>query len=104
MNQTREVFVKTFTKEALKERWIVKSCDFFREADILRHLDHENIVKLIGVSSLYEPFYVMTETTSKGYLDKYIKADNGTTIQFKAMVIMLAQVKLSSVTKRINYI
>lgn len=93
VNQTRKVSVKTFTTEALEERpWIVKECDFFREADILLQLDHKNIVKLIGISSLNEPFSVITETASNGYLDEYIRDRNSTAIQFKDMISMLAQI------------
>lgn len=84
--------MKTFTDEAKKEPWIVKSCDFFQEAEILHELQHENIVRLIGVHSLGEPFYVITETTSKGYLDHYLKQDKGVTVKLKDIINMATQV------------
>lgn len=92
-----DVSVKTFTAEARKEQWIVNSCDFFREAGILQRLSHPNIVNLIGVSSLCDPFYVITEFVSNGFLDKFLKSEkqrrSSVQLDINDIIHMAAQVK-----------
>lgn len=93
-----DVSVKTFTTEAKNEQWIVNSCDFFREAGILQKISHPNVVNLIGVSTLSSPFYVITEFTSNGFLDKYLKREKERkSIQLATNVVitMATQVKCS---------
>ena len=47
--------------------------DFFREVDFMSKLDHPNIVKLLGVCSLEEPFSMVFEYMDLGDLCAFLR-------------------------------
>ena len=47
--------------------------DFFREVDFMSKLDHPNVVKLIGVCSIEEPFCMIFEYMDLGDLCNYLR-------------------------------
>ena len=47
--------------------------DFFREVDFMSKLDHPNIVKLLGVCSIDEPFSMIFEYMDLGDLSSFLR-------------------------------
>ena len=50
---------------------------FFSEAEILRSIDHPNIVKLIGVCSKTEPFFIVYELEENVSLLNFLRSPDG---------------------------
>ena len=46
---------------------------FFEEANILKKLDHKNIISLYGVCTGEYPFYIVTELMNNGNLNMYLR-------------------------------
>ena len=49
---------------------------FLKEANILKKLDHENIIQLHGVYTKEYPFYIVTESMENGNLQAYLNHHN----------------------------
>ena len=47
--------------------------DFLREAGVMKHLKHENLVQLLGVCTREAPFYIITEFMEYGNLLDYLR-------------------------------
>eukprot|EP00063_Salmo_salar_P036769 XP_014011604.1 PREDICTED: tyrosine-protein kinase SRK2-like isoform X2 [Salmo salar] len=48
--------------------------DFLNEAQIMRTMEHPNIIKLLAVCTKKEPIYIITELMKKGSLLEYLKS------------------------------
>ena len=65
---------------------------FLDEAKIMHRLRHRKLVQLMGVCTLDEPIYIITELMVNGALLDYLRKDEGHTIKLKEMIDMAAQV------------
>ena len=75
-----EVYEATLSNTG--ERVSVKYCHsdkqeivdkFLQEADILKHYEHPNIIRLIGVYAEREPVYIVFELMSGGALSEFLR-------------------------------
>ena len=65
------------------------------EADVMKNVQHNNIVKLIGVCTRNSPIYIVTEYMPLGNLQDYLRrADKSdlllTTLHYMALQVALA--------------
>lgn len=65
---------------------------FLDEAKIMHKLRHRKLVQLLGVCTLEEPIYIITELMVHGALLDFLRADAGRTVRLKEMIDMAAQV------------
>eukprot|EP00063_Salmo_salar_P036768 XP_014011603.1 PREDICTED: tyrosine-protein kinase SRK3-like isoform X1 [Salmo salar] len=65
--------------------------DFLNEAQIMRTMEHPNIIKLLAVCTKKEPIYIITELMKKGSLLEYLKK-NRQTLDISHQIEMAVQV------------
>ena len=68
------------------------SAAFLEEAKIMHRLRHRKLVQLMGVCSMVEPIYIITELMVHGALLDYLRKDEGRTLGLKELLDMAAQV------------
>lgn len=62
------------TQVAIKKLHDVNAMnDFFREVDFMSQLDHPNVVRLLGVCSIEEPYYMIFEYMDLGDLCSFLR-------------------------------
>ncbi len=68
---------------------------FLAEADIMKKMKHDNLVRLYGICSKREPIYIITELMSHGSLLSYLRDTDGpgADLKFGDQVYMAAQVR-----------
>ena len=66
--------------------------DFLCEAQIMKKLDHKNILKLYGVCTQEEPFYIVTELMKHGNLLDYLTKSEGQHLKLPELMDIGAQV------------
>lgn len=70
----------------------VKMAAFLDEAQILKTLDHPNIVKLLAVCSSSEPVYLVMEYLENGRLSLYLREGEGKDLKLTQLIWLGAQV------------
>lgn len=70
----------------------VKMAAFLDEAQILKTLDHPNILKLLAVCSEKEPVFLVTEYMAQGRLSQYLREGQGSELKLSQLVWICAQV------------
>ena len=86
----RDVAIK-YMKTDNKNR-IYNVDKFLDEAKIMKDLLHKNIVRLYGVCTQEEPFFIVTEFMANGCLLNYLRDGQGKNIKFKTVLDFAAQV------------
>lgn len=71
----------------------VTTAAFLDEAQILKTLQHPNILELRGVCSQIEPVYLLMEYMPRGQLSKYLR-EMGTNLALSQLIHFGAQVSL----------
>ena len=66
--------------------------DFFAEAQIMKKLQHDKLIKLYGVCVQQEPFYIVTELMKHGNLSDYLSKGEGQHLKFPELIDIAAQV------------
>ena len=66
--------------------------DVLKAADVLKELQHPNVIRLYGVSTNKEPIYIVTEFMKHGSLLHYLRADTGTSLKLPQLINIAAQV------------
>ena len=66
--------------------------EFLQEAHVMKELHHPNLLKLHGVCTLEEPFYIVTELMKHGSLLEYLQQGEGRHIITHEMIGMLSQI------------
>ena len=77
----------------------VKMAAFLDEAQILKTLDHPNIVQLLAVCSSSEPVYLVTEYMENGRLSLYLREGEGSELKLSQLIWLGAQVGHISIGK-----
>ncbi|KAL3848375.1 hypothetical protein ACJMK2_019237 [Sinanodonta woodiana] len=85
-NQCRDVAVKMQKPEA------VKTSAFLDEAQILKTLQHTNIVTLLAVCSETEPVYLVTEYMANGRLSLHLREGKGRDLKVSQLMWIAAQI------------
>jgi serine/threonine protein kinase len=84
------VAVKTLKKGTMT------SDEFLSEAKRMHQLRHPKLLLLMGVCTLMEPYYIITEMMANGSLLNYLKQDSiQTTITLNTLIDMAAQVNIN---------
>ena len=66
--------------------------DFFAEAQIMKKLQHEKLLKLYGVCTQEKPFYIVTELMKHGNLLDYLTKGEGQCLKLPELIDIGAQV------------
>ena len=77
--------------KALKP-YLTITCDFFSEAEIMKKLQHNNLINLYGVCTQEEPFYIVTEFMKNGSLLDYMTKGPGKDLNLPELIDIGAQV------------
>ena len=85
-NNTTPVAVKT------RKEGVVSKEDFLAEAQLMKELQHENIIQLYGVCTHGDPIYIVTELMKNGNLLDYLRKGMGCQLKFPELVAIGAQV------------
>ncbi|XP_052218900.1 tyrosine-protein kinase SRK2-like isoform X2 [Dreissena polymorpha] len=70
----------------------VKMAAFLDEAQILKTLDHPNILRLLAVCDLKEPVYLVTEFFANGRLSLYLREGQGSELKISQLIWICAQI------------
>ncbi|XP_071234340.1 uncharacterized protein [Salvelinus alpinus] len=85
-NNTTVVAVKSLKPGSMKPQ------DFLKEAQIMKTMEHPNLIKLLAVCTKNEPFYIITELMENGSLVEFLYNDKGKTLRISDQIEMAAQV------------
>ena len=66
--------------------------DFFAEAQIMKKLQHDKLIKLYGVCMQEKPFYIVTELMKHGNLLDYMTKGEGQNLKLPELIDIAAQV------------
>ena len=72
--------------------YLTETCDFFSEAEIMKKLQHNNVIKLHGVCTQKEPFCIVTEFMNHGNLLDYMTKGQGKDLKLPELIDIGAQV------------
>ncbi|KAG9510491.1 Tyrosine-protein kinase Src42A, partial [Fragariocoptes setiger] len=85
-NGTIPVAIKTLKENSMDPK------DFLAEAQIMKELEHENLVKLYAVCTKEEPIYIVTQLMKNGCLLDYLQSPVGRALPFETLIDMAGQV------------
>ena len=88
MNGTTPVSIKLLKPGSVS----LAITDFLVEAQIMMKLQHEKIIKLYGVYTQKEPFYIVTELMKHGNLLDYLTKGEGQHLKLPELIKIAAQV------------
>ncbi|XP_076098947.1 tyrosine-protein kinase Fyn-like isoform X2 [Mytilus galloprovincialis] len=83
---SRQVAVK------IQKRDAVTTSAFLDESQILKQLQHINVIKLLAVSSETEPIYILTEYMPNGRLSMYLREGKGKDLSVTQLLWIAAQI------------
>ncbi|KAK3095989.1 hypothetical protein FSP39_021779, partial [Pinctada imbricata] len=83
---SREVAIKMQKKDS------VTTAAFLDESQILKQLQHPNIIRLLAVSSEAEPIYLIMEYMPQGRLSMYLREGNGKDLGSTQLLWIAAQI------------
>ena len=66
--------------------------DFVAEAEVMKQLDHPNLLKFYGICTLEEPIFMITESMKYGVLLDYLRKGDGKSLKLPELIGMAAQV------------
>ena len=69
--------------------------DFLREANVMKKLQHKNLVQLLGVCTREAPFYIITEFMEGGNLLEYLR-DPEKSKDLDALMLMYFATQIAS--------
>lgn len=87
-HSSRDIAIKIQKKDA------VSSAAFLDEAQLLKQLQHPNIIKLLGVSSETTPIYLLLEYMVNGRLSNYLREGKGHELGLSQLLWIAAQVSV----------
>nr|XP_020460226.1 tyrosine-protein kinase Lyn-like isoform X1 [Monopterus albus] len=98
-NNTTKVAVKTLKPGTMTVE------AFMEEANVMKTLQHERLVRLYAVITKTEPIYIITEFMANGSLLDFLKSDDGAKLQLRKLVDFSAQIAegMAYIEKR-NYV
>uniref|UniRef100_A0A6G1S3I1 Tyrosine-protein kinase n=1 Tax=Aceria tosichella TaxID=561515 RepID=A0A6G1S3I1_9ACAR len=85
-NNTTRVAIKQLRQGSMDPQ------DFLAEAQIMKKMQHKNLVQLYAVCTREEPVYIITELMSKGAMIDYLKTDEGQKLGLPDFIEMATQI------------
>lgn len=85
-NDTKDVAIK------MQRPGSVSTAAFLDEAQILKTLQHNNIVKLLAVCTEQEPIYLVLEYMPRGRLSQYLREGAGKDLGLSELLWITTQV------------
>eukprot|EP00049_Salpingoeca_infusionum_P023496 m.12484 g.12484 ORF g.12484 m.12484 type:complete len:600 (+) comp5829_c0_seq1:319-2118(+) len=85
-NGQTEVAVKTLKSDATKPE------EFLAEAQLMKKLEHPNLVKLFAVCTIGEPIFIITELLKNGSLLDYLGTDQGGQLRLPTLIDMATDI------------
>ena len=85
-NGNTRVAIKTLRKGSMEP------ADFLAEAQIMKKMQHANLVQLYAVCTKEEPVYIVTELMSKGALHSYLQTTEGGNLPLPEYIRMATQI------------
>ena len=85
-NGVKRVAIKTLRKGTMDPQ------DFLAEAQIMKRMQHPNLVSLFAVCTQEEPVYIVTELMCKGALINYLQTNEGKNLDLKKYINMARQI------------
>jgi serine/threonine protein kinase len=87
-HSSRQVAIKIQKREA------VTTSAFLDESQILKQLQHQNVINLLAVSSETEPIYLLTDYMPNGRLSMYLREGKGKDLSVNTLLWIAAQVNI----------
>ena len=69
--------------------------EFLKEAELMKKIQHKNLVKLIGVCTRESPIYIITEFMPLGNLLEYLRRAEKRDLPATTLLYMASQVALA---------
>jgi fyn-related kinase len=66
--------------------------DFVAEAQVMKKIQHPNLLQLYAVCTLEEPIFIVTELMKHGSLLEYLRQGAGQNATMRQMIDMVAQI------------
>ena len=66
--------------------------DFIKEAQVMKKLQHPNLLQVYAVCTMEEPIYIITELMKHGSLLEYLRRGDGRYITMHQSIDMIAQI------------
>lgn len=66
--------------------------DFVAEAQVMKKIQHPNLLQLYAVCTLEEPIYIITELMKHGSLLEYLRHGSGQSLTMHQLIDMIAQI------------
>lgn len=85
-NGTTAVAIKTLKEGSMDPK------DFLAEAQVMKELRHNNLIKLYAVCTQQEPILIVTELMRNGCLLDYLQTNQGKSLTIKMLVNMAEQI------------
>lgn len=85
-NGTTPVAIKTLKEGSMDPK------DFLAEAQVMKELRHNNLIKLYAVCTQQEPILIVTELMQNGCLLDYLQTKQGRALNIKMLVNMAEQI------------
>ncbi|CDQ71938.1 unnamed protein product [Oncorhynchus mykiss] len=85
-NNTTKVAVKTLKPGTMSAE------AFMEEANLMKTLQHDRLVRLYAVVTKIEPIYIITEYMSNGSLLDFLKSETGCKVQLPKLIDFSAQI------------
>lgn len=75
---------------------------FLEEANLMKTLQHDKLVRLYAVVTKEEPIYIITEYMAKGSLLDFLKSDEGGKVLLPKLIDFSAQVEYEKTSLHVN--
>ena len=66
--------------------------DFVAEAQVMKKIQHPNLLQLYAVCTMEEPIYIVTELMKHGSMLEYLRHGPGQGLTMHEMIDMIAQI------------
>ena len=89
---------KAVAMKSLRSSSEKSKASFFNEAEILKSIEIPNIVKLIGICSKTEPFFIVYELEENNNLLNFLRSPDGVKLDFMERTKICHEVKCARIS------
>ena len=76
--------------------------DFVAEAQVMKKIQHPNLLQLYAVCTLEEPIYIVTELMKYGSMLEYLRTGAGQFLTMHQMIDVTAQIASGKVSSELS--